>query len=294
MVPHDRGDALAEAFEQERGRLLAVAHRMLGSRADAEDAVQEAWLRLSRQDDGSVDNVAGWLTTVVGRVCIDVMRSRRRHPEALYDDHPPELVVVADDGSDPEGDAVLAESVGLALLVVLDTLSPAERVAFVLHDLFGVPFDQIAQVLDRSTDASKMLASRARRKVRDADEPDVEHGRSRAVVDAFLAASRAGEFDELLRVLDPDVTWRSHTGRGVVERRGAQVVAARVQRGARADVRTRSVRVDGRPGVAVWDPRGRPIGVMACTVVGGRIAEIDSFTDARLISRTDFPQAPSA
>ncbi|MGY4900897.1 sigma-70 family RNA polymerase sigma factor [Streptomyces sp. 900116325] len=160
-------EALAGAFEQQRGRLVAVAHRMLGSRADAEDAVQEAWLRLARQDTAAIDNLAGWLTTVVGRICIDVLRSRKSRPEASYDDRLPELVVTEDDGGAPEDDALLAESVGLALLVVLDTLRPTERLAFVLHDMFAVPFEEIGRIIGRSTDATKMLASRARRKVQD-------------------------------------------------------------------------------------------------------------------------------
>ena len=291
MTMHD-GDALAETFEQQRGRLLAVAHRILGSSSDAEDAVQEAWLRLSRQDEGSIDNIAGWLTTVVGRVCIDMMRSRTSRRESLYDEHPPELVVTADD-SDPETDLVLAESVGLALLVVLDALSPAERVAFVLHDMFAVPFDQVAQVLDRSTDASKMLASRARRKVQGAEQREGTAREERAVVDAFLSASRAGDFDELLRLLDPDVTWRTRTRRGEVVRQGAREVATRVQRGSRADVATRAARVNGHPGFAIWDRQGRPLGVMACTVRDGRITRIDSLSDPDLLRDVDLPSPPS-
>ena len=204
---------------------------MLGSRADAEDAVQEAWLRLARQDADAIDNLAGWLTTVVGRVCIDVLRSRKARPEAPYDDWLPELVVTEDDDGAPEDDALLAESVGLALLVVLDTLRPAERLAFVLHDMFAVPFDEIGRILDRSTDAAKMLASRARRKVQDTPHPTEERRQQRAVVDAFLAAARDGDFEGLLRVLDPDVTWRTYTARGVAVRLGAAEVAGRALRG---------------------------------------------------------------
>ena len=167
MTESGPDEALAEAFEEQRGRLVAVAYRMLGSRADAEDAVQEAWLRLARQDAGAIDNLSGWLTTVVGRVCIDALRARKARPEASYDDRLPELVVAEDPGGAPEDDALLAESVGLALLVVLDTLRPAERLAFVLHDMFAVPFGEIGQIIGKSPDATKMLASRARRKVQD-------------------------------------------------------------------------------------------------------------------------------
>ena len=224
-------EALAEAFEEQRGRLVAVAYRMLGSRADAEDAVQEAWLRLARHDAAAIDNLGGWLTTVVGRVCIDVLRSRKARPEASYDDRLPELVVTEDGGGAPEDDALLAESVGLALLVVLDTLRPAERLAFVLHDMFAVPFEEIGQIIGRSTDAAKMLASRARRKVQDTPRPAKERQQQRAVVDAFLAAARSGDFEGLLRVLDPEVTWRSYTARGVVVRLGAAEVAAGLSAG---------------------------------------------------------------
>jgi RNA polymerase sigma-70 factor (ECF subfamily) len=177
---------------------------MLGSRADAEDAVQEAWLRLARQDAAAIDNLAGWLTTVVGRVCIDVLRSRKARPERSHDDRLPELIVTEDGGGAPEDDALLAESVGLALLVVLDTLRPTERLAFVLHDMFAVPFEEIGQIIGRSTDATKMLASRARRKVQDTHRPTDERQQQRAVVDAFLAAARDGDFAGLLQVLDPD------------------------------------------------------------------------------------------
>jgi RNA polymerase sigma factor (sigma-70 family) len=180
-------DALAGAFEQQRGRLVAVAHRMLGSRADAEDAVQEAWLRLARQDAGTIGNLSGWLTTVVGRVCIDVLRSRAARPETSYDDGLPGLVVLEDDGTSPEQEALLADSVGLALLVVLDALGPAERLAFVLHDMFGVPFAEVGEIIGRSADATKMLTSRARRKVRGTDRPAAEPRRQRAGVDACHA-----------------------------------------------------------------------------------------------------------
>jgi RNA polymerase sigma factor (sigma-70 family) len=268
-------DGLARAFEEQRGRLVSVAYRMLGSRADAEDAVQEAWLRLARQDAAAIDNLSGWLTTVVGRVCIDVLRSRKTRPEASYDDQLPEFVIVEDGG--PEEDAVLAESVGLALLVVLDTLGPSERLAFVLHDLFAVPFAEIGQIIGKSADATKMLASRARRKVQGTDRP-ADEPQQRAVVDAFLAAARSGDFEELLRLLDPEVTWRSRTRHGLVVRQGAEEIATRAQRGARSsDVR--AAVVNGLPGVASYAANGRLVGVMACTVVDGRIVAIESVSD---------------
>ncbi|MEV0630831.1 sigma-70 family RNA polymerase sigma factor [Nonomuraea wenchangensis] len=284
-------EVVADAFEEQRGRLVAVAYRMLGSRADAEDAVQEAWLRLARQDAATIDNVAGWLTTVVGRVCIDVLRSRTARPEASYEDRLPELIVTEDGGA-PEDDALLAESVGLALLVVLDTLRPAERLAFVLHDMFAVPFEEIGQIIGRSTDAAKMLASRARRKVQATPRPTDERQRQRAVVDAFISAARSGDFEGLLRVLDPDVTWRTHTDRGVVVRLGATEVAGRIQRAAHVKATARPVLVNGEPGIVAWDANGKPAGVMACTVVDGRIVEILSVTDPERLASMDLPGRP--
>ncbi|WP_327420797.1 sigma-70 family RNA polymerase sigma factor [Streptomyces sp. NBC_01527] len=285
-------EALAGAFEQQRGRLVAVAHRMLGSRADAEDAVQEAWLRLARQDTAAIDNLAGWLTTVVGRICIDVLRSRKSRPEASYDDRLPELVVTEDDGGAPEDDALLAESVGLALLVVLDTLRPTERLAFVLHDMFAVPFEEIGRIIGRSTDATKMLASRARRKVQDTPRSAEDRQQRRAVVDAFLAAARSGDFQGLLRILDPDVAWRSCTTRGVVVRLGAAEVAGRAQRGARATVTARPALINGEPGVVAWGANGKLLGVMACTVVDGRIVEILSVSDRERLASMGLPAHP--
>ncbi|CAG6393660.1 sigma-70 family RNA polymerase sigma factor [Streptomyces cocklensis] len=286
------GDVLAGAFEQQRGRLVAVAYRMLGSRADAEDAVQEAWLRLGRQDPDAIGNLAGWLTTVVGRVCIDVLRSRKARPEVPYDEQLPEFVVAEDDGAPPEEDAVLAESVGLALLVVLDTLRPAERLAFVLHDMFAVPFDEIGLILGRTPDAAKMLASRARRKVHDAHRPPDERQQQRAVVDAFLAAARSGDFEGLLRVLDPEVVWRSYSAHGVVVRLGAAEVAARAQRGVRAVVTARPVLVNGDSGIVVRDAHGRLLGVMACTVAGGRIVGMLSVSDPGRLAAMGVPARP--
>jgi RNA polymerase sigma factor (sigma-70 family) len=281
-------DVVAGAFEQHRGRLVAVAYRMLGSRADAEDAVQEAWLRLARQDPDGIGNLAGWLTTVVGRVCIDVLRSRQARPEAPG---LPEFVVTADDGEAPEDNALLAESVGLALLVVLDTLRPNERLAFVLHDMFAVPFDEIGPIIGRSADAAKMLASRARRKVQ-GTPPAGDRRPQRAVVDAFLAAARSGDFEALLRILDPDVTWRSHTARGVLVRRGAAEVAGRAQRGVRATATVHPVLVNGKSGLVSWGATGRLLGVLACTVVDGRITEILSVSDPARLAAMALPPRP--
>jgi RNA polymerase sigma-70 factor (ECF subfamily) len=284
---------VAAAFEEQRGRLVGVAYRMLGSRADAEDAVQEAWLRLSRQDVATIENLAAWLTTVVGRVCIDVLRSRKARPEASYEDELPELVVTEDGEGAPEEGALLADSVGLALLVVLETLGPDERLAFVLHDIFAVPFDEIAQIIGKSTNASKMLASRARRKVQGAHRRTDERDRQRAVVDAFLAAARDGDFEGLLRVLDPDVAWRTHTAHGVVIRLGATEVAAKIQRAAHARATARRVLVNGEPGIMVWGANGAPRAVMACTVVDGRIVGMLSVLDPRRLAAMNLPEVPA-
>jgi RNA polymerase sigma-70 factor (ECF subfamily) len=285
-------EAVADAFDEQRGRLVAVAYRMLGSRADAEDAVQEVWLRLARQDPDSITNVAGWLTTVVGRVCIDVLRSRHARPESSYDEHLPELVAAEDTGVGPEEEAVLAESVGLALMVVLETLKPAERLAFVLHDMFAVPFDEVGQVVGTSTDAAKMLAWRARRKVQDTPRPSAERRQQRAVVDAFLAAAREGDFEGLLRVLDPEVTWRVHTAHGPVVRQGASSVADKLMQTRRAKVTARRVLVNGEPGIGVWDLDGRVRGVMACTVIDGRIVAMESVIDPARLAAIDLPAVP--
>lgn len=292
MTATNPDDVVAEAFEEQRGRLVAVAYRMLGSRANAEDAVQEAWLRLARQDVTAIDNLAGWLTTVVGRVCIDMIRARAIRPEVPYGDQLPRLTVTDDRGGAPEDEAQLAESVGLALFVVLDTLGPAERLAFVLHDMFAVPFEEIAQIIGRSTDASKMLASRARRKVRGASRPPQERRQQRAVVDAFLAAARDGDFEGLLRVLDPDVVWRTHTAHGVSVKLGATEVATLAQRRARADATAYPVLVNGEPGIVAWSAKGEPLGIMACTVVDGRIVTILSVRDPGRLAAMELPGSP--
>jgi RNA polymerase sigma-70 factor (ECF subfamily) len=288
--------ALAEVFERQRPRLVAVAHRMLGSRADAEDAVQEAWLRLSRQDADSIEKVAGWLTTVVGRICIDTLRSRSSRAEVSpAADDIPELVVTEDVDS-PEDAAVLADSVGLAMLVVLGSLRPDERLAFVLHDMFAVPFAEIGQILERSSDAVKMLASRARRKVQDVPPPTGGRRRKqeqREVVDAFLAAARDGDFDALLRVLDPDVSWQRYTATGVTAGTGSDAVVSAVRRGLGTHILARRVSVNGEPGILAWGPTGRPVSVMACVVDGGRLVGIVSIVDPRRLARISLPQPPA-
>ncbi|MFC4591962.1 sigma-70 family RNA polymerase sigma factor [Sphaerisporangium corydalis] len=287
-MPHPSpADPVAAAFEAQRDRLRAVAYRMLGSHADAEDVVQEAWLRLSRQDTAAIHNFAGWLTTVVGRISLDVLRSRQVHPEASYDDRLPELVVTADDGSAPEDDVELADSVGLALLVVLESLGPSERLAFVLHDLFAVPFAEIGQILGRSADATKMLASRARRKVRATERPAAAGREQREVVQAFLAAARDGDFEGLLRVLDPQVRLTADTPHGEVVILGATEVIANARFGAGAAARGRAVLVDGLPGLVSWREDGTPLSVIAFTVTGGLITGIAVVGDpARLAAMT--------
>jgi RNA polymerase sigma factor (sigma-70 family) len=292
----DERDFLAERFEEHRTHLRAVAYRMLGSISEADDAVQEAWLRLSRSDTSEVQNLGGWLTTVVGRVCLDMLRSRRSRREGpLVDVRVPEPIVSRQDGIDPEREALLADSVGLALLVVLETLSPAERLAFVLHDMFAVPFDEIAPIVGRSPDAARQLASRARRKVQGATPvPDSDLSRQREVVDAFLAAAREGDFEALLAVLDPEVVLRSDGGvarAGLsMEVHGAAAVAEQAlafSRFARS-ARTRPALVNGVAGVVSWSPDGQPFAVMGCTVRGGKIVEIDILADPARLSQLDL------
>lgn len=276
---------VAETFEAERDRLRAVAFRLLGSHADAEDVVQEAWLRLSRQDTATIRNLAGWLTTVVGRISLDILRSRRAHPEAPL----AELVITADDGSAPEDDVALADSVGLALLVVLGSLKPGERLAFVLHDLFAVPFDEIGRILGRSADAAKMLASRARRKVRATERPTATGRAQREAVRAFLAAARSGDFEGLLRVLDPEVSLTVDTPDGVVVTLGATEVAGRARLFSGVAARRRMVLVNGLPGVVSWRADGTPLSVLAFTVAEGRITGITALTDSARLATIDLP-----
>ncbi|MFG2574694.1 sigma-70 family RNA polymerase sigma factor [Streptomyces sp. NPDC048481] len=278
---------LAESFEAHRGRLRAVAHRMLGSGAEADDAVQEAWVRLSRSagrgEAGGIGNLGGWLTTVVGRVCLDMLRSRRSRAEEPLESWTPAVAAVPD----PAQDALLAESVGTALLVVLDTLSPAERLAFVLHDLFGVPFEEVAGVVDRSPEAARQLASRARRRVRGAAEPEADPVRRRRVVDAFLAAAREGDFDGLLAVLDPDVVARSET----LVTAGASEVARGASGFARLSFVAGPALVDGATGLAVLVD-GRVERTLAFTFVRDRIALIDVTTDPARLARLEVKLLP--
>jgi RNA polymerase sigma-70 factor, ECF subfamily len=282
---------LAERFEEHRTHLRAVGYRMLGSLSEADDAVQEAWLRLSRADSREIDNLGGWLTTVVARICLDTLRSRKVRGEQPLDVHVPDPIVSRDDEADPETQALLADSVGLALMVVLDTLAPPERLAFVLHDIFAVPFDEIARIVDRSPDATRQLASRARRRVRGAPAPDADLDRQREVVEAFLAAARAGDFEALVKVLDPDIVLRADSG-GLAnpptrELRGAEAVA----RGAvafRAVAQfSRLALVNGTVGL-VTALDGKPFSVMALTVKGGRIVEIDILGDPERLARLDL------
>jgi RNA polymerase sigma factor (sigma-70 family) len=272
-------DLLAEQFEQHRVRLEQVAYRMLGSLSESEDAVQEAWLRMSRSDATVVDNLAGWLTTVVARICLDLLRARRARLEHLTGTWLPEPVVTIEG---PEEETLLADSVGIALLVVLETLTPPERLAFVLHDMFAVPFEEIAEILERTPAAARQLASRARRRVRGAAPvPDRDLVRQRELVDAFLAASREGDFEALVTVLDPDAVLRTDLGRGRVREpvRGATEVAAAVlARGAPLAPLARPALVNGAPGAVVGRPP-RLISVVSFTIARDRIVAIDVIAD---------------
>jgi RNA polymerase sigma factor (sigma-70 family) len=279
----------SQAFEAQRDRLHAVAYRVLGSHADAEDVVQEAWLRLSSQDTATIHNLAGWLTTVVGRISLDMLRSRQAHPAASYDDWLTEVVVTVDDGVAPEDDVALADSVGLALLLVLDSLEPGERLAFVLHDLFAVSFNEIGRILGKSTDAAKMTASRARRKLRGTEPPAASRREQREVVEAFLAASRHGDFEGLLRVLDPDVRLTVDTPDGVVVVLGATEVATGARMGAGTAVLARAVLVNGLPGFMTWREDGVPVAVTAFTVVNGSIAGIAVVANPAKLALMDLP-----
>jgi RNA polymerase sigma-70 factor, ECF subfamily len=290
----DDHDWLAERFEAHRTHLRAVAYRMLGSLSEADDAVQDAWLRLSRADTSGIDNLGGWLTTVVARVCLNMLRDRRSRREEPLDlgVHLPDPVVSHRDGVDPADEALVAEGVGLALLVVLDTLAPAERLAFVLHDLFAVPFEEIAAILGRSPTAARQLASRARRRVQGtAPVPDPDPARQREVVDAFFAAARDGDFDALVAVLDPDIVLRSDGGvvrpAASVVVRGAAAVAEQALTFARLSPFVRPALVNGAAGVVVA-PRGRAFSVMAFTVGDGTIVEIDSLADPERLRQLDL------
>jgi RNA polymerase sigma factor (sigma-70 family) len=287
-VTVDERDWLAERFEEKRGHLRAVAYRMLGSRSEADDAVQESWLRLSRSDTSGVENLGGWLTTIVARVCLDMLRSRKARGEEPLGVHGPGPIVSRGDGTDPEREMLLADSIGLALLVVLEKLAPAERVAFVLHDMFDLPFDEIAPIVGRSPTAARQLASRARRRVRGAATvPDADLTRQREVVDAFLAASRGGDFDALLAMLDPDVVLRADRAAvqagATGEVRGAAAVAGTFSGRARV---ARPALVNGEVG-AVWAPGGRPRVVFGFTISRGKIVAIDLLADPERLGQLD-------
>jgi RNA polymerase sigma-70 factor (ECF subfamily) len=285
-------DWLAQRFEEHRPRLRGVAYRMLGSLSEADDALQDAWFRISRAETGGVENLGGWLTTVVARVCLNMLQARRTRREEPLDGHVPDPIVSRADGSDPEQQAVLVDSLGLALLVVLEALSPAERVAFVLHDVFGVPFEEIAPIVGRSPIAARQLASRARRRVQGGTvAPDADLSQQRAVVNAFLAAARGGDLEGLLAVLDPEVVLRSDIGPargGPVVIRGAAAVAGQALTFARYAEESQPVLVNGAAGIVAWAPDGRPLSVMAFTVVRGKIVEIDALADSARLSRLDL------
>jgi RNA polymerase sigma-70 factor (ECF subfamily) len=286
----DERDWLADRFEEHRPHLRAVAYRMLGSLAEADDAVQDAWLRLSRAGAGEVENLGGWLTTIVARICLNMLRSRATRREEPLEAHLPDPVISPEGSLQPEEEALLADSVGLALLVVLDSLSPAERLAFVLHDMFDLPFDEIAPMVGRSPTAARQLASRARRRVKGAEipAPDPDLARQRDVVDAFFRAARGGDFDGLVALLDPDVVLRSDFGAG-------RPAAARVTHGAAAVARQALIAalptaqlhpalVNGAAGVVVT-VRGRPFAVLGFTVTDGKIVEIDAIADPDRVRR---------
>ena len=286
----DERDWLADRFEEHRPHLRAVAYRMLGSLAEADDAVQDAWLRLSRAGAGEVENLGGWLTTIVARICLNMLRSRATRREEPLDAHLPDPVISPEGSLQPEEEALLADSVGLALLVVLDSLSPAERLAFVLHDMFDLPFDEIAPMVGRSPTAARQLASRARRRVKGAEipAPDPDLARQRDVVDAFFRAARGGDFDGLVALLGPDVVLRSDFGAG-------RPAAARVTHGAAAVARQALIAalptaqlhpalVNGAAGVVVT-VRGRPFAVLGFTVTDGKIVEIDAIADPDRVRR---------
>ena len=278
-------------FEAHRAHLRGVAYRMLGSVSDAEDAVQDAWLRFSDADTSGVENMRGWLTTVVARVCLNMLRARRSRRERSFEGTLPDPIVSDPDALDPQQEALLGEAVGMAMLVVLDSLSPAERVAFVLHDVFGIPFDEIAPIVGRSSAAVRQLASRGRRRVRDSASPDVDLRRQREVVEAFVRASREGDFEALLAVLDPDVVIRVDGGAVAGSRslvlRGAQGVAAQALEFRNLAASARAVLVNGAAGAVVIRD-GRPFSVLAFTVRGGRILEIDILADQQRLARLDL------
>jgi len=286
-------NAKLEQFEAHRAHLGRVAYRMLGSRAEADDAVQETWIRMSRADTSDVENVGGWLTTVLARICLNVLQARRSRPEVPVGAYVPDPVVTsADQWDDPEQEALTADAVGLALLAVLETLSPAERLAFVLHDMFAIPFGEIAAITGRTPDAARQLASRGRRRVRGAAPAPVDdRARQREVVEAYFAASREGDFDALVALLDPDAVLRADGGAARPEAtillRGAEQIAGRALLFSRYAPWVRAALVNGAAGVVVA-PQGRPFSVMAFTVAGGRIVAVDALVDPERLARLDL------
>ncbi len=286
----DEREWLAERFEEHRTHLRAVAYRMLGSLSEADDAVQEAWLRLGRTDANEIENLGGWLTTVVARVSLNMLRSRNVRGEEPLGVRMPDPIVDSAEGTDPEHEALLADSVGLALLVVLETLSPPERLAFVLHDIFAVPFDEIAPIVDRSPEAARQLASRARRRVRaERTVPDADLEAQREVIDAFLAAAREGDFDRLVAVLDPDVVLRQDFGPvgGSREMRGAAAVAGRALGYARIGLDIRPALINGVAGAVAFRD-GQPFSIGAVTVRNGKIVELDFLGDPERLGELDL------
>ena len=288
----DQQEWLAGQFEDHRPHLRAVAYRMLGSLSEADDAVQDAWLRLSRADTSEVENLGGWLTTVVARVALNMLRARNTRREQPLDVHLPDPIIDPTEGSNPEHEALLADSVGLALLVVLETLTPAERLAFVLHDMFAVPFDEIAPIMERSPEATRQLASRARRRVRGAAPvPDADLTVQWEVAEAFLAAAREGNFDALVAVLDPDVVLRADGGlTGISQHiRGAETVASQALLWSRVDLTMRRALINGAAGMVSF-LHGRPFSIAAITVKNGKVAEIDFLADAERLAQLDLTQ----
>jgi RNA polymerase sigma factor (sigma-70 family) len=286
----DERDWLAQKFEETRPHLRGVAYRMLGSLGEADDAVQEAWIRLNGSDARSIENLGGWLTTVVSRVCLDVLRSRKSRREESFDERMPDLILSREDRKDPEQEVLIADSIGVALLVVLGTLAPHERLAFVLHDMFAVSFDEIASIVGCTPVAARQLASRARRKVRGtAPAPDVDPGRQRKVVDAFLGAVRRGDFEALLEVLAPDVVLNSDHISGTLKKiRGARDVAQSALLFSQLADYVQPVLVNGAVGIISWLPDGRPFSVMGFTVRNGRIVEINVLRDPGRLSQLDL------
>ena len=286
----DERDWLVERFEENRTHLKAVAYRMLGSLNEADDAVQEAWIRLGRSDADEIQDLRAWLTTVVARVSLNMLRSRKRRREESMDLRMPDPIIDPADGTDPEHEALLADSVGLALLIVLETLTPAERLSFVLHDMFGIRFEEIGQIIDRSPQASRQLANRARHKVRDArTEPDPDLHAQREVVDAFLAAAREGDFERLVAVLDPDVVSRGDFGGGAPlrETRGAEAVASNAVMFQRLGLEVRPALINGAVG-AVSLRDGKPFSIGAVTVRDGKIVELDFLADPERLAQLDL------